>query len=430
MIAFVPLLAGLGLVSAVRLRPRTGAGLVGGSLFLGVVFLALWTHLLLFVRIPVSLASVLAGAGAAGIAGAIRFDRTMFRVSWRPGWNSVPVFLSLAFLVYGAVSWNLLGYDGEVYYVLNAKSILHYGTFWNPDFTDPARLHPSARRPLLISCFYADYTLLAGTTDTRGLRLWFALLHAGALGVIHDRFKMPMLWLTVLAWLPAFWHDAGGVFTGYGDATLAVLILLGVGALAQGERVLSGGAFSAAVLLKQDAWPLLIAVPLATLAAKPRSLPRTLLVLIAPALLAIAWGILSSKLPPRPDIGNAGQVNPARLVASIPNWPTVLGRFGSEILKPAHWGFFWVVTAGGIGLMARHLTREDAWWLSIGLFQILAYAAVTTTYDPSYIHFAAKSQAMRLFLHVAPLFWFCVGRRWQEVMRSGSPACTRPATSA
>lgn len=405
--------AGFGVVSLLRLRPKTGAGLLGGIFFFGVLWLALWTHLLLLAKIPLGLPSLVAGAGAMMIAGFARWEREMFRVSWRPSWSSVPVLLAVLFGIAGAVSWPLLGYDGEVYYALKAKSLVYYGTFWNPDYTDPARLHPSARRPLLIPCLYADFYLLAGTTDGRVLRLWFALLHAASIGVVHDRFRPRPLWLTVFAWLPILWHDSGGVFTGYGDVLLGILLLLAMDGLRNRQPALAAGALALAALLKQDAWPFLVALFVATLVFRREETLRTTLVLAVPAALILAWSLLSSGLRPA-DEGSHTYVTPARLIGGLGNWPHVVARYGSELVKPSHWGFFWLVIAGGIVLLARDLTREDGWWLLAGGLQLFAYMAVTTAQDPAYIHFATKSQAMRLAFHVAPIFWYCVGRRWAE----------------
>ncbi len=415
MIVPVVFAAGLGLIALLGLRPRTGIGLLGSAFFLGVLGLGLWTHILLFVRIPVGLPSVLAGAGllAAGIG--LR-GRPLFRVEWpRPTLAAIPLLLSGAFALAGALSWPYLGFDGEIFYALRAKSILQYGTFWNPDFLDPARLHLGARRPLLLPSIYADFALLSGTMDARLLRVWFALVHLSALAVVADRFRLSPLWLAVLAWLPAFWHDSGGVFSGYADATLAMLFLLGFDALREGDRRFGAFTLSAAVLLKQDAWPFLAVVAMATLVTRPRELPRTVGILVVPALAVVTWTILSSRLAPQPDLGPPNQMTLPTMAASLAWWPDVLGRLGSDLVKPKHWGLFWVVAMGALLLRAPRLSRDDARWLLVILLQLLVYVAALATYREEIV-MATRTQGMRLLLHLAPLMWLWVGR--EPVSRS------------
>lgn len=403
MIVPAALLAGLGLLSLTGLRPRTGTGLLGGALFVGALGLALWTHLLLLVRVPVGLWSVLAGVPLMG-AGLLR--RGVFAVEWpKPAISSLPVLLAGAFTVAGALSWPWLGHDGEIFYLLRAKSILHYGTFWNPDFTDPARIHLGARRPLLLPSIYADFALLTGTLDRRLLRLWFGLVHLGGLVLLYDRTRLSPWWLAVLAWLPASWHDSGGIFTGYADPLVGLLFAF---ALVLPQKPPSILLISAAVLLKQDAWPFLIAVAAATAVTRPRELGRTAATLAVPAGLAIAWALVATKLAPQPDLGPPGQMTVATMASSLAWWPEILGRLGSELVKPKHWGAFWVVAMAALVVRARRLTRDDARWLLVILLQFLAYVAALATYRDQYI-LATRTQGMRLLFQLAPLMWVWVG---------------------
>jgi hypothetical protein len=403
------LLTGGSLLALFRFRCRTWPGLAGAAFFLGVMGLALWTHALLLVRVPVNAGTVAAGPLALAAAALRWGDRSALQAAWT-GFHPGALFVILAalFAVAGALAWSYLGPDGETFYAFKALSIVHYGTFWNPDFTDPAPLHVATRRPLLLSSIYADLFLLARTSDLRLVRLWFALLFAASLGLFHERAGLSPWWLAVLAWMPAWWRDIGGVFTGFADAPLGALFLLGYDALRKGERALAVFALSAAVLLKQDAWAFLPALAAATAIAQRRELGPTCRAIAVPAAVAVVWIVLSRFLPWTPDF-EPDQFSPARLLSSPARWPLVVERSISELAKPKHWGFFWAAFAGGTLLSARSLTREDARWLLVVAAQAAAYGLVWATYPAETLVHHMRVQQMRLLFHVAPLAWMWLG---------------------
>jgi hypothetical protein len=401
----VAFLMGLPVVSLLRVRSRQGGGLLGTAFFLGVLSLALWTHLLLLIRIPVTIVSLLAGPLLACAGAAWRGDRSVFRVTWsRPSIQALPVLLSACFAVLVAVSWTRLGSDGEALYSLKARSIAHYGTFWNPDFTDPARFHPASRRPLLFPCLYADLFMLTGSFEVRPLRLWLAFLHVASLGLLYERARPKMLWLAVFAWIPAYWRQVQGVCTGFPDATLGVVFLLGVDALRREERGLATLSLSAAVLLKQDAWAFPIAIALGTLISDRRRIGTTVRTLVLPLVLVLAWMAIARQFTSGFDF-LPGQFEPANLLASPRRWPLALSRLASEIVKPKHWGLFWWAALLGVILGARRIHREDVRWLLIIFFQGVAYVLVWSTYPRDQLRSWMDVQDMRLLLHLLPMMW-------------------------
>jgi hypothetical protein len=407
-------LTGFPVVSLLRVRSVQGGGLLGTAFFLGVVSLALWTHLLLLVRIPVTVASVLSGPLLAGAGAAWKGDRSVFAVTWsRPSVQALPVLLSAFFALLIAVSWTRLGSDGEAVYSLKARSIAYYGTFWNPDFTDPARLHPASRRPLLLPCLYADLFMLTGSFGVRPLRLWLAFLHIASLGLLYERARPRMMWLAVFAWIPAYWRQVQGVCTGFPDATLGVLFLLGVDAIRREERGLAILSLSAAVLLKQDAWAFPIAIALGTLASDRLRLRTLVGTLSIPVLLALVWMAIARHLTASFDF-LPGQFDPANLLGSPRRWPLALSRLASEIVKPKHWGLFWWAGLLGVILNVHRLGRRDARWLLIVLFQGAAYVLVWSTYPRDQLRSWMDVQDMRLLLHLLPMVWMWLAIKDQE----------------
>lgn len=413
--AAVVLLTGLSLVCLLRLRPATGAGLLGYAFFLGVLGLALWTCLLLFLRIPFNTLSLPVATILVCVAAAWKGDLTVLRVMWpRPTWAMVPVLLSTVFALVGALSWHEMAWDGEVFYALKARSIAFYGVLCSGDFAEPGRIHMVPKRPLLLSAIYADFYLLAGSGDHRVLRIWFALLHLATLGVLYERARPSPFWLAVYAWIPALWHDFGGVFTGMADSLLAVLFLLVVDALRRREWGLAVFSMTVAVLLKEEAWAFLVALGFATLLTVPRDLGRLALVFSLPCVAILAW-ILVSRDFVVVSAYRSGQFSPANFVNSIPNWPLVLQRMSSEMLKPKHWGLFWVIGLAGVGILIRHANRSDVRWLLVIFLQFLAYVAVETTWPAGEIRNCTRIQGMRLMLHLAPLLWMWLSMKYEEV---------------
>ncbi len=154
-------LSGLALLSRFSRDRRSGPGALGLAFVVGALGLGLWTHFMLFVRIPVTSGSVIVG----GLALLAVVRRPFFKeLVWkRPPWTAWLLAPAAALLLYGASSFSLIGVDPATFYSLKGKSIATYGTFWNEDFTDPARLHPCRRRPLLLPSMYANVYLVTGS---------------------------------------------------------------------------------------------------------------------------------------------------------------------------------------------------------------------------------------------------------------------------
>jgi len=397
---------GAGVMALLRVRGTSGWAMLGFALFLGAIVLALWSHLLILVPGGMTPVTLLGGAFLLVGLAAWKGDRSVFRLDWRiRSWWAIPIVAAIAFWIVGAFSWHELGYDPEVWYALKWKSIVRTGTIWTPDFCDPARQHVAVRRPLLLPCLAADFVLLDGREDHRWMRVWFALLGAGSLGLLHERIRAHPAWLAVFAWLPVHGRESGCFFAGWADPILGILFLLAMDALRKKERGLAGVALIAAVLLKQDAWGFLLMGGALAVVFLPRPM---LLPLMFGAAAAAVWASISRRFPPQPDF-LAGQFSAENLMASLPRWPQVLLRYGSELVRLKHWAILWLLVPGVA--LHRRWTREETWWMASILLPLLAYVAVQATYPLEETRMWVRFQGMRLLEHLAPAAWAWVWLR-------------------
>lgn len=384
--------AGLALVSRLARRPRSGPGLLGLAFFTGALATALWTHLLLIVRVPVALPTVLAGPllMLPLLRPACLREAVWRRPPW-PAWLLVP---AAAFLIGGALSWPLLGFDADAFYAFKARSITAHGTLWNPDFTDPVRIHQAHRRPLLLPCLYANLNLLTGVDGGRPLRLWFALLEIAALAAFYDAVRgrcsrnAAALTVAFAAWLPVLWRDSGGAVTAYADAPLAMIFLL---ALAS-ETPLAVLLLTTGALMKDEGVAFLVGF----------ALVRGWRPVVIPAVAAGAWMAVARLLPTDADY------LPRHFLAPHPaNLPVIARQLLSEFAGLRSWSILWIAglaTLAGRGLR-RALTREDARWLIPLGMQLGAYIAVWSTMPPDTLKAMIRVEDTRLLMHLAPSFW-------------------------
>ncbi len=381
---------GLAILSRLSSRPRSGPGALGLAFVAGAFGLGLWTHLLLLVRVPVNLPTVLAGPAVVAALGRPRFLREL--VWKRPPWPAAILVPAAAFMMWGALSTSWLGYDPDTMYLFRAKSIARHGTFWNEDFTDPTRLHLGHRRPLLLPAMYADVAFLSGSWEGKLLRIWFALFQVAAWAAMYDVLRgrtgrLPAALGTALyAWVPALWHDHGGVIAAYADAPLSMALLLAVAS----ETPLAVLFLSAGALLKDDGMAFLL----------PFAVVRGWRPVVLPAALAAAWVAVAMHLPRDADFLPANFLNPH--FAEIPG---VLRKVGSEMVTFKHWSLLWVLALAVLAVRARRLDREDALWLVPVFAQIAIYVGVWITFEPAVMALFIRVQDMRLLLHVAPLAW-------------------------
>ncbi len=389
---------GLAVLSRLGSRPRSGPGQLGMGFVVGAVVLALWIHLLLLIRIPVSTLTLLAGPAILIPLGRWRILRE--GVWERPPWPAALVAAAGVFLFMGAIHWPLAGADPEYFYIFKAKSIVRHGTFWNPDFLDPDRLHPAHRRPLLLPCFYVIVRLVAGSFEVPLIRAWMALFQVGALCAMYDVIRAradrttAALGAGLYGWLPVLWHDAGGAVTGYADAPLAMMILF---ALAS-ETPLAVLFAAAAPLLKDDAVPFVAGFAIA------RGLKPALL----PAAVAACWQATAAFLPLDPDYLPQRFLHPY-----FGQLPFIFRRILSEIVSVKHWSLAWVAIIAAAAGRACRLDRSDLRWLAPGVLQLAAYVGVWMSFEPESGRFFVRMQCMRLLLHVMPILW--VWALWRAV---------------
>jgi hypothetical protein len=381
---------GLAVLSRLSVSPRSGPGALGLAFFVGSFSIALWTHLLLWVRIPVSLLSILVGPAILVAIARWRFVRDL--VWGRPPASAILIAAASAFLIFGAVSWPLLGVDPDCFYLFKAKSIVHHGTFWNEDFLDPDRLHLAHRRPLLLPCLYADIALLCGSFDGRLIRAWMALLQIGAFGAMYDVLRArtdratAALGTGLYAWIPALWHDAGGAMTGYADAPLAMLFLL---ALAS-EKPLAIFCATAAVLLKDEGAAFVLAF----------ALGRGWRSAVLPAVTAAGWAFTAAFLPLDADYLPRGFLNP-----HVQQLPFILRKLGGEMLALKHWSLLWPAILLPLAFRLRTFAKLDVRWLAPAALQLVMYIGVWITFPPEVGRMYVRMEDMRLLLHVTPILW-------------------------
>ncbi len=392
--AAVTELAGLSILSRLSRRPRSGPGALGLGFFTGVMGLGLWTCLLLWVRVPVNLVSLL--AGAAVLVGIGRWGYRRELVWKRPPWPCALIALGAGFIVWGAVSWPLSGLDPLSMYDVKAKAIVHFGTFWNEIFTDPDRFHVAHRRPILLPVIYVDLYLFLGAPHGRLLNLWFALIQIGALAGMYDTIRQrasriaAAIGVMLFAWLPALWHDAGGAISAYGDAPFGMLVLFALGS----ETPLGVLFLCAISQMKEEGAAFVIAFALGRWVLKPALLP---------GLLAAAWLLISSRLPL--DFEN----NTQRFLELHPSSiPLIVSRFVSHLSSLKHWSFLTVISGAALILRARTFDREDRRWLLPLVLQWGSYAAIMMTFPPLVLANVIKFQVMRLLLHLVPALWVWV----------------------
>jgi hypothetical protein len=382
------LFAGLGLLSRLDRGPRSGIGALGLGFVIGVLAVALWTHLLLWVRIPVNLGTILAGPLAMGCCGRWSFTR-----EW--AWIPLPRTLLLAaaaslFLLWGALSSDDLGWDPEALYRFKAGSIVHHGTIWNEDFTDPDRPHIARRRPLLLPAIYADFTLLSGTDAVRPLRLWFVLFQIAAFGAMYDVLRRRLapaasaLVVGCYAWLPLLFLGDGGVAAAWADPALAMIFLL---ALAS-EAPLAGFFLAAGALLKDEGTAFILVF----------ALTRSWKTAVIPAVISGAWMVTARSLPP--DFAYFPQQfsNP-----HLEMLPVVAREIGRHLVTWKHWSILWIGFAVFLAMRIRKLDREDARWLLPVSLLFAIYVGVWTTFDRGEIARYVGIQGHRLLLHVTPI---------------------------
>lgn len=402
------LFAGVGLLSRFDRRPRSGIGALGLGFVIGVLAVALWTHLLLWVRVPVGLATVLVGPLAMGACGRWSSVR-----EW--SWSRPPRALALAaagslFLLWGALSTDYLGWDPEALYKFKAESILHHGTIWNEDFTDPDRPHIARRRPLLFPAIYADSALLSGSSDGRPLRVWFALIQIAAFAAMYDVLRKRLapgasaLIVGCIAWLPLLYLRDGGVAAAWADPLLGMIFLFAL----VSEAPLAVFFLAAGALLKDEGTAFVLVYAL-TRGWKPA---------VIPAAISAAWFITARAFPP--DFAYFPQQfsNP-----HLDQLPVVLRELGLEFVTLEHWSILWIGFAVLLATRIRKLDREDARWLLPVAGLLAIYIGVWTTFEPDQVVRYVGLQGHRLLLHLAPimLYW-AAWRGFPEVTDgSGSP---------
>ncbi|HXX94448.1 MAG TPA: hypothetical protein VEN81_12500, partial [Planctomycetota bacterium] len=364
--------------------------------FVGVLGCALWTHLLLLVRIPVNGLTVGLGAVALGACGRWR---CLKEADWSRPPDAFALLVGAAgFLLWGAWAYPLIGADAAVFYALKAKSIVVHGGFWNEDFLDPDRLHLAHRRPLLLPSIYANLFLATGSSDSRALRVWFTLLQLGALGGVYDLLRErtgrteSAVAVGLLAWCPVWWADAGGAASGYADGAFGMAVLFSLLA----EPPLAVFHLAAGVLLKDEGIAFLI----------PFALARGVRRAAFPALLAAVWLWVSRGLPRDADYLPANFLH-----VHLGSLPGIAWAIGSNLLATKFWGLLWYAILGVAILRARALRREDARLLGPLALQLVLYVGVWSTFDPDQVGGYLKVEVRRLLSHFLPTAWvWAVGR--------------------
>lgn len=403
-------LSGFALLSRLSTERRSGPGTLGLSFIVGVLALGLWSHLLLWTRVPLTTMTLLVGAAIMMVSG--RWSAIRDAVWRRPPWPAYLLIPAAAFVLYGAATWPLSGGDIEFFYLFKAKSIALHGTIWTDDFLDPDRLHVAHRRVLLLPLLFTEVGLVAGTLDGRFINAWMALFQIAAWPALYDllRSRVPRtdaaLATVLYATLPATWRDAGGAISGYPDGPLGYILLF---SLAWEKRL---GAFllSAGVLLKDDAMAFVL----------PFMLVRGIKAALVPGLVAAAWLVTSLFLPV-----DTGYYLIHLKSFSLHQAPEILKRLVIEMAMPRHWSLLWPMILVVLVARIRKLSREDLRLLLPSAMQFGVYMVVWLIFPGEIGKFSIRIQAMRLLLHVVPMLW--VWTVWRAV---GEDSVPRPSAAA
>lgn len=402
---------GVGLLSRLSSERRPGPALWGLGFFLGVLGTALWTHLLLITRVPVNLGTIALAPVLFAVAGRWKAVR---EAEWeRPHPAIWIVAAAGAFILWGALSFSLPGFDPEVFYCLKAKSIVVHGTFWNEDFTDPARMHAAHRRPLLLPCIYADVYLATGSFDARLLRVWFALLQLGAFGGMYQILRSRVgraeasVALAIYSWCPVLWSDAGGAVSAYADAPLSMCFMLALIA----EAPLAIFAAMAGALLKDEGIAFML----------PFALARGFRLAVIPGSLAVLWVAIASRLPRDGDFLPANFLHPY-----FSSLPLIFRHLFGEVNMMKHWGLLWLVILGVLAWKCRRLGRSDLRLLGPLGLQLMIYVGVWSTFPIENLRPLIRVEDMRLMFHLLPTAWVWAVWRAMEPDPAPEPGLPTP----
>lgn len=391
---------GLAALSWISRDRRSIVGWLGLGFVVGALCFGLWTHLLLWIRVPVTLVTVTAGPLTLIVFGRWRSLLQYLENRRDPlSWPMIIIPFASLFLVFGALSSPHLGWDPDAFYILKAKSIATYGTFWNQDFLDPTRLHWAHRRPLLLPAMYVDIYLVCDSFDGRFVRVWFSLFQVAALGAMYESIREHIgerraSWTAALySCVPVLWHDVGGAITGFADGPLGIVFFLAIASKTPLAVLLS----VAGVLLKDEGTAFLI----------PFAFCRGWKPAILPATVSAAW-IMTARFLPTDGlyfVQHFLQPN----YAFIPETASILPR---DMKSVKHWSLLWYGFMGVLILNLRRVSREDVRWLLPLLVQPLIYVCVwITNPDPKANIRALQLNDHRYLLHLAPLAWIWAASR-------------------
>ena len=140
---------------------------------------------------------------------------------------SIPILITAAILMFGAIITPLNDYDGRAFWMLKAKAITHEQSIDGPFFQLKATHSPRNEYPLLVPLDAATVMMFAGDDDDRHTRAFFAMFAIALAFEVRRRFAewfspATATWLaTLLLWLPQIESAGGGARSAGCDVPLA-----------------------------------------------------------------------------------------------------------------------------------------------------------------------------------------------------------------
>ncbi|MEW6744406.1 MAG: hypothetical protein AB1486_16760 [Planctomycetota bacterium] len=448
-------LAGFGLLRCILGGRMTLSlfGLIPLSFGVGLGALALLGNLTLLVglRLPWAYAPFLALAlgGVLGLRGATLDRVGMMRVSGA-GWVFVAAILfGAASVLILSLASPLHAFDARAIWATKAKMLFYSGTLSSPDFTDPLRLHPHTRYPLLFPMSEAFLFWLIGGPDDWAVMpligLFFPLLLFFSFEMmrlrcvdINNALAAPAL----VAVLPALYSSDGPPYSGYADTPLAMLCCLAFGTTLRWRETRDGRMLVLAAFLSgllpltknEGLWlaglNLLLAIlPGRASSPAPWTVRRTAASVascLAPLIaILLPWFLLRSALLLDQDPNDPFLLSSSSLLEAHHRLPTVL-EFCSKALTGLQptissdhfaWGLFWVLFAIA-ALIAARLRHTDALLLAgvvLVYFMLLAAAyCVIPTHTPE--SFMTKN-FFRLCFPIVTVAAFQIALTWDALNR-------------
>jgi hypothetical protein len=361
----------------------------------GLVITLLWFPLLgaAFTRLAGKTSWFLAGAGVNGvalfIAGTLHLPLKpviavlglaaifILTTSHPPTPNNhrraLPLHITAAILLFGAIITPVNDYDGRAFWLLKAKAIAHEQRIDGPFFQLQTAHSPRNGYPLLVPLDAATVMMFARDDDDRHTRALYAMFAIALAFEIKRRFAtwfspMTGVWFaTLLLWLPAVMSASGGARSAGCDIPLAAFAGCAFFELAVESMGGRGAArfglwLACLALTKPEGLPFALVFLLAGVFVFRRRLLISAIPFAAALAALVAW---RARIPSTDD---------PNLFALFTRLPQRIGFTGQAIREFLRWfDFLWIAVV----LAIVYLAIKRAWRpLALGLIAIVPMLAL------------------------------------------------------